>query len=43
MNLVHASDGPEAAQREIALYFKADEIVASQPTITPWLRAKDET
>ena len=43
MNLVHASDGPEAAQREIALYFQPGEICAYQPTITPWLRAGDES
>lgn len=43
MNLVHASDGPEAAGREIALYFKADEIIPSQPSITPWVRAGDES
>ncbi|MDZ4821095.1 MAG: nucleoside-diphosphate kinase [Planctomycetota bacterium] len=43
MNLVHASDGPEAATREIALYFKPDELVAYEPTITPWLRAGDES
>jgi nucleoside-diphosphate kinase len=42
MNLVHASDGPEAAQREIALYFQADEIHAYEPTLTPWLKAGDE-
>ncbi len=42
MNLVHASDGPEAAQREIALYFGDDEIHAYQPSIQPWLRAGDE-
>ncbi|MEX2113878.1 MAG: nucleoside-diphosphate kinase [Pirellulales bacterium] len=42
MNLVHASDGPEAAQREIALYFKPDEICGFEPTITPWIRASDE-
>ncbi len=30
MNLVHASDGPEAAQREIALYFKDAEICATR-------------
>ncbi len=42
MNLVHASDGPEAAQREIALYFKKDEICEYEPTIVPWLRAGDE-
>ena len=42
MNLVHASDGPEAAQREIALYFKPEEIVDFEPTLTPWLRGGDE-
>jgi nucleoside-diphosphate kinase len=43
MNLVHASDGPEAAAREIALYFKPEEIIEDTPTITPWLRAGDES
>jgi nucleoside-diphosphate kinase len=43
MNLVHASDGPEASAREIALYFAPNEIVANELTITPWLRAGDET
>lgn len=43
MNLVHASDGPEASAREIALYFKPNEIVENTLTITPWLRAGDET
>jgi nucleoside-diphosphate kinase len=43
MNLVHASDGAEAATREIALYFKPDELFAYEPTITPWLRASDES
>ena len=42
MNLVHASDGPEAAEREIELYFKNDEICAEEPTMRPWLRAADE-
>lgn len=42
MNLVHASDGPEAAKREIALYFKPGEIHSYAPTVTPWLRAADE-
>jgi nucleoside-diphosphate kinase len=42
MNLVHASDGPEAAKREIELYFQPSEIVESEPTLTPWLRAGDE-
>jgi nucleoside-diphosphate kinase len=43
MNLVHASDGAEAAAREIALYFKDDELCANEPTIRPWLRAADES
>jgi len=42
MNLVHASDGPEAAAREIALYFTDEEIFSHQPTLEPWLRAEDE-
>ena len=43
MNLVHGSDGPEAAQREIALYFNDDELVDDDPTISRWLRASDES
>ncbi|HVX13740.1 MAG TPA: nucleoside-diphosphate kinase [Pirellulales bacterium] len=42
MNLVHASDGPEAATREIGLYFKNEEICSYEPTLTPWFRAPDE-
>jgi nucleoside-diphosphate kinase len=43
MNLVHASDGPEAAAREIELYFRPNEICAGDLTLTPWLRAGDES
>jgi nucleoside-diphosphate kinase len=42
MNLVHASDGPEAAAREIQLYFRPEEIFSYAPTLTPWFRADDE-
>ena len=42
MNLVHGSDSPESAKREIALYFKDSEMCDYAPTITPWLRADDE-
>jgi nucleoside-diphosphate kinase len=42
MNLVHASDGPDAAKREIELYFKPAEICAYEPTLTPWFKASDE-
>jgi nucleoside-diphosphate kinase len=43
MNLVHGSDGPDAAKREIALYFRDDEICTYDPTIRTWLRAADES
>ena len=43
MNLVHASDGPEAAQREIGLYFKPDEILPYEPTLVRWFKAEDES
>ena len=42
MNLVHASDGPDAAKREIELYFAPAEICECEPTISKWLRASDE-
>ncbi len=42
MNLIHASDGPEAAAREIGDLFREDQIVPSEPAIRPWLRAPDE-
>ncbi|MHC2066303.1 nucleoside-diphosphate kinase [Bremerella sp. T1] len=42
MNLVHASDGPDAAKREMNLYFKPEEILEYSPVLTPWMRADDE-
>jgi nucleoside-diphosphate kinase len=42
MNLVHASDGPDAAAREISLYFGHDEICEFQPDLARWYRAADE-
>jgi nucleoside-diphosphate kinase len=43
MNLVHASDGPEAAKKEIELYFREDEIHDFALTLAPWLQAADES
>src|SRR6476660_7080780 len=43
MNLVHDSDGPDAAKREIALYFGDEELCYYEPTIRPWIRASDES
>lgn len=42
MNLVHASDGAEAAAREIALYFSDSEICAFDSCMVSWCRAGDE-
>ncbi len=42
MNLAHASDGPEAAAREMQLYFDESEICPYSPTLTPWMKADDE-
>ncbi len=42
MNLVHASDGPESAQREIGIFFRTEEVCLYEPTIRRWLRAPEE-
>ena len=42
MNVVHASDGPEAAAREIGLYFTDAELCDFQPDLAKWYRAGDE-
>ncbi|MEM9586050.1 MAG: nucleoside-diphosphate kinase [Planctomycetota bacterium] len=42
MNLVHASDGPAAAERELELYFDAGEMCDYEPVLTPFARAADE-
>ena len=42
MNLVHASDSPESATRELALYFKPDEFCEHSLLITPALRTPAE-
>jgi nucleoside-diphosphate kinase len=36
-NLVHASDGPETAAQELALWFTADELLAYSRAIDPWI------
>ena len=42
MNLVHGSDSVEAAQRELAIYFKPEELIEYQPTLAEWVCAADE-
>ncbi|MBD2185168.1 nucleoside-diphosphate kinase [Planktothrix sp. FACHB-1355] len=36
-NLIHGSDAVETGRREIALWFKEEELVSWQPTLTSWL------
>ncbi len=36
-NLIHGSDSPSAAQREIALFFDEDDILAWERSIDPWV------
>ena len=36
-NLIHGSDSPEAAQKEIGLFFKPEELVEWTPTIQTWV------
>lgn len=37
MNLIHGSDSPESAARELALFFKADELLSYQHCDRGWL------
>lgn len=37
LNLVHGSDSPESAQRELALFFKGDEILEYDRATDPWI------
>ena len=42
MNLVHGCDGPEAAAREIDIYFRPEELYDYTPTLGEWVCADDE-
>lgn len=41
-NLVHASDGPETAEMEVALWFREDELVAYGREVDRWVLAPGE-
>jgi nucleoside-diphosphate kinase len=42
MNLVHGSDGTEAAKREIEIYFAPSELLSHKATLAAWTNAPDE-
>lgn len=37
MNIIHGSDSPESAEREINLFFNSDEILDYDKTINKWI------
>jgi nucleoside-diphosphate kinase len=37
-NIIHGSDAPETATQEVSLWFKDEEIVSWQPTLSSWIR-----
>jgi nucleoside-diphosphate kinase len=37
MNIIHGSDSPENAEREIKLWFREDEILSYEKTIQTWI------
>jgi nucleoside-diphosphate kinase len=42
MNLVHGSDSPEAAAREVALFFKPEELIHYELQNSPWLCSDED-
>lgn len=36
-NLVHGSDSPESASREISLFFRPEELVSYERALDPWI------
>ena len=37
LNLVHGSDGPEAAKRELSLFFKPEELLEYTRAVDAWV------
>ena len=42
MNLIHGSDGPDAAKRELEIYFRPEELLDYEATLGSWVCADDE-
>lgn len=36
-NIIHGSDAPETAEQEIKLWFKDEELVSWEPSLTSWI------
>lgn len=37
MNIIHGSDSPESAEREISIFFGSDELVTYERTVDKWI------
>jgi len=37
-NIIHGSDAPETATQEVSLWFKDEELVSWQPSLSSWIR-----
>ncbi|MCA8999407.1 MAG: nucleoside-diphosphate kinase [Planctomycetaceae bacterium] len=42
VNLIHGSDSPESAKREIGIYFQPEEILSYKTALDDWVCASDE-
>lgn len=42
VNLIHGSDSPEAAQKEISVYFRPEEVLEYGSSLDEWVCASDE-
>ena len=42
MNLVHGSDSPESAAREVALFFKPEELMNYELQNSPWTCSEED-
>jgi len=42
VNLIHGSDSPESAEREIKIYFRPEEIISYSTNLDEWVCAGDE-
>jgi nucleoside-diphosphate kinase len=42
LNLIHGSDSPESAAREIGIYFAPEELIEYETTLAGWVCAPDE-
>lgn len=40
-NIIHAADSPEAAEREIALFFAPQDLIEHEPVLHRWIHRED--